>query len=324
MGKRNRHRHAQQQTPSTSDLLAAATGGADEVTNDAVPAEEQPTTPEPTGEETEPTTPPEAPAEQTAEAPAPAPEEQPKEEETQPLPEPVLGPEIADAPPPPPEPPKPQENSNAPQSRQAEPTTPKTVVVAEQPVASTPTEERKPLIMSSDLLPKGNPLVRRREAAGVAQHTAEGRRLIAKFDEYEQMCAIKTDDPKECARRIKFLSELTNLACSAMNEKSDSITTDLIKIAFDRFLTGWGTIYNEANLFKRDYALNNPAQIDKVNAFWVAIIQLIEAAKYQRRISFDPKALANVLKNDSVVRVIVRMRDTLVEKFGIDASDKQF
>jgi len=323
MGKRNRHRHAQQQTPSTSDLLAAATGGADEVTNDGVPAEEQSTTPEPTGEEAEPTTPSEAPAEQTAEAPAPAPEEQPKEEETQPPPEPVLGPEIADAPPPPPEPPKPQENSNAPQSRQAEPTTPKTVVVAEQPVASTPTE-RKPLIMSSDLLPKGNPLVRRREAAGVAQHTAEGRRLIAKFDEYEQMCAIKTDDPKECARRIKFLSELTNLACSAMNEKSDSITTDLIKIAFDRFLTGWGTIYNEANLFKRDYALNNPAQIDKVNAFWVAIIQLIEAAKYQRRISFDPKALANVLKNDSVVRVIVRMRDTLVEKFGIDASDKQF
>ena len=321
MGKRNRHRHAQQQTPSTSDLLAAATGGADEVTNDAAPAEEQPTTPEPTGEETEPTTPSEAPAEQTAEAPAPAPEEQP-EEETQPPPEPVLGPEIADAPPPP-EPPKPQENNNAPQSRQAEPTTPKTVVVAEQPVASTQTE-RKPLIMSSDLLPKGNPLVRRREAAGVAQHTAEGRRLIAKFDEYEQMCAIKTDDPKECARRIKFLSELTNLACSAMNEKSDSITTDLIKIAFDRFLTGWGTIYNEANLFKRDYALNNPAQIDKVNAFWVAIIQLIEAAKYQRRISFDPKALANVLKNDSVVRVIVRMRDTLVEKFGIDASDKQF
>lgn len=296
------------------DLLKAAEAAlvAEETTSPAAevqePVVEQPAVQEAAQEVAAPSEPvaPETPvATETQEAPAEAeqPVEQPKEEDDS-----IPQPSIPDAPapeekkdvPPPPPPPKPEP------------------VVQEPPVNIQTTRK---IVMSSDLLPKPkNPIQARREAPNRLPPGAV--RLAQLFDEYEHMLAVKSDDAKECERRVMKLYELMNTACSVVNIKSEPATNAMIKIVFDRLMKGWGKYYTEKTMFKRDYMLNNPTQIDRFNAFWVAMIQLVQAATEGTRVSFDPRALMHVIKNETVTKVIVRFRDAIVERNEIEASNK--
>lgn len=177
-----------------------------------------------------------------------------------------------------------------------------------------PPKNRK-IVMSSELLqPTGNVFQRRAAARAASTHTPQGFRLIELFDEYEKMMLEKTKDPRILKRRILKLQEVMNAACAITNEKGMAVTQDLIRIVFDRLMEKWGTVYSEATIFSCDYKLENPAAIDKLNAFWVTMIQLVEGATYGRRITFDPKAFSDVVKNANVTAVVTRMRDSIVSR----------
>lgn len=244
--------------------------------------------------------------------------EQPAESEQAEAPE-VPQPDIPDAPA---SAPDVQENAQPKEPEQpkvAEPP-PKVTVVQEQPVDITKTQTRK-VVMSSDLLPKPrNPIAARRESPVKLPPGAV--RLNQLFDEYEGMLAVKSDEARECERRVKKLYELMNAACSVVNIRSEPATNAMIKIVFDSLMKGWGKFYSEKTMFKRDYTLNNTSQIDRFNAFWVAMIQLVQAATECTRVSFDPRALMDVIKNETVTKVIVRFRDAIVERNDIQASNK--
>lgn len=171
------------------------------------------------------------------------------------------------------------------------------------------------MIMSSELLSSGKGiLARRRMAAMRGPQTQQGVRLAALFDEYEAMMRIKTDDIAALKKRIVKLQEIMNAACAIKNEKSIRVTEDLIRVVFDRFTLGWGTLYSEATIFKRDYRLNNPGAIDKLNAFWTAMIQLVEASTEGEKIRFDSNALALVIDNKNVMTVIRRLRESIEQR----------
>lgn len=177
-----------------------------------------------------------------------------------------------------------------------------------------PPKNRK-IVMSSELLqPTGNVFQRRAAARAASTHTPQGFRLIELFDEYEKMMLEKTKDPRILKRRILKLQEVMNAACAITNEKGMAVTQDLIRIVFDRLMEKWGTVYSESTIFSCDYKLENPAAIDKLNAFWVTMIQLVEGATYGRRITFDPKAFSDVVKNANVTAVVTRMRDSIVSR----------
>lgn len=152
--------------------------------------------------------------------------------------------------------------------------------------------------------------------AGVpAKHTAVGDRLVKFLDEYDEMVKVPSNDKLECKRRVMKLFQALQIACPTA-EMHQVTANDVTRIVFDRFMKNWGTLYTDGNIFRLDYSLpGGGAAIDKLNMYFTAILELVHAARDpKKRITFDNARLGSVLKNNSILNAITRMRDGITRR----------
>lgn len=192
------------------------------------------------------------------------------------------------------------------------------VKVAE-PVKPTPavvTPVAKPVATkASDVLPKPGGLIRRRMNTN-GRHTPEGVRLIKMLEDWRTEMTSGREDRAALMNRMNMLKNIVNTACPS-TPKPDNVGADLVRIVFDEFMANYGKAYDDSTIFRLDYKLGEPAQIDKINMFISAITQLVDAASGRtENIVFDSGRLGLVLKNRSVVAAIVRLREGIERRIS--------
>jgi hypothetical protein len=86
---------------------------------------------------------------------------------------------------------------------------------------------------------------------------------------------------------------------------------------FDEFMNNWGTIYTDSNVFLLGNTLKGTAyELDKLVIFVEAFVQMVEGASEHKKILFDDVRLRKVLKNDTVVTAMCRIRDNINTRNG--------
>ena len=236
----------------------------------------------------------------------------------------------------------------APEEQQAQPEQPTEVsdkVVAEAPASEPPKEEEpKPVvtitpqesvtpvtkpprpskenkIMSADLLkPKTDPknvFQTRRAANSVAtKHTAVGNRLITLLAEYRKRMLVPSNDRNENMQRIRMLQNIVNVACPQIALDMQT-ATDVSRIMFDEFMSGWGTAYDDTTIFRLGNTLKGTAyEFDKMVMFIEAFVQMVEGAIERKKILFDDARLQKVLRNNNVATAMCRIRDNINTRNG--------
>ena len=143
-------------------------------------------------------------------------------------------------------------------------------------------------------------------------HTAAGRALIRKFNEYAALCKscrknVQADVTK-CAHK---LYEIVLECCPRQGNRNAAYYRELIMIVFKRMSQGYGTLFTDAKLFRADYNLPTPTDSMKFDAFWSAMYQLVEASKTGSKITFNSKTLGQILKSPSAMAVINQLRARL-------------
>lgn len=143
-------------------------------------------------------------------------------------------------------------------------------------------------------------------------HTAAGRALIRKFNEYAALCKscrknVQADVTK-CAHK---LYEIVLECCPRQGNRNAAYYRELIMIVFKRMSQGYGTLFTDAKLFRADYNLPTPTDSMKFDAFWSAMYQLVEASKTGSKITFNSKTLGQILKSPSAMAVINQLRSRL-------------
>ena len=132
--------------------------------------------------------------------------------------------------------------------------------------------------------------------------------LIKMLDMYKDMCKVRTMDPAKLRERMRVLFSIIRLV--APNSSSTSVkysTRELVETLFNRMVEGSGTIFSDGYLFRLTYAL--PAQdAVKFEAFYSALLQLVNAKLRGAKITFSMDVLRDVLKNESVMAAIRSIR----------------
>ena len=185
----------------------------------------------------------------------------------------------------------------------AEPAVPET-----QPAQPT---ERKPKVMAEDIYPTQTALDRRLHGKRPTIHTARGNKLIKLFGEYRMMMEQKLKgqyDKASMRDRAAKLLEIFNTACPRITIDQKT-AADLVRITFDAINDGWGTVYSDSTLFRMDYSLPTPGDIDRVDMFFTAIIQMVEGVAQSRTVMFDRTRLQQVINNEAIVSAMCQMRD---------------
>lgn len=204
---------------------------------------------------------------------------------------------------------------DAPQPAQPKVEPPKPVAPA-QPAAvvNPPIKKGNAGVTAEDVYPSVSPTFKKLVNIPSREHTPAGRRLKQMFDEYKAMMAVPTNDKMELKKRVMKLYQVMSIGCPA--SLSDAIVAqDLVRVAFDCLVEGWGTVYKDSNMFCLDYTLpGGPAAIDKLNMYWQAMIQLVEGAVEQERIMFDVDRLGIVIKNPIVTSAIAKMKANILER----------
>lgn len=148
------------------------------------------------------------------------------------------------------------------------------------------------------------------------KHSIVGNRLLKVIDEYRTRMSTPSRDREELARRIRKLQEVVNTACP-MQALDLQTATDVVRIMFDEFMNNWGTIYTDSNVFLLGNTLKGTAyELDKLVIFVEAFVQMVEGASERKKILFDDVRLRKVLKNDTVVTAMCRIRDNINTRNG--------
>ena len=171
--------------------------------------------------------------------------------------------------------------------------------------------ERKPKVMAEDIYPTQTALDRRLHGKRPTIHTARGNKLIKLFGEYRTMMERKLKgqyDKASMRERAAKLLEIFNTACPRITIDQKT-AADLVRITFDAINDGWGTVYSDSNLFRMDYSLPTPGDIDRVDMFFTAIIQMVEGVAQSRTVMFDRTRLQQVINNEAIVSAMCQMRD---------------
>ena len=215
----------------------------------------------------------------------------------------------------------------------AEPEAP-TVPAGQEPVQPTTIEPKEPAappqpavakekLMSEDIIkksaPQGNAFARRRAAAAASiHHTPTGLKVQKMFEAYNARMATKSNDREENMARIRMLQQILNAACP--NLQLDLQTaTDVVRVVFDNFMKGWGTLYNDRNIFRMGDTLKGSAyDLDKLTLFFEAFVQMVEGAQDKKKVLFDDARIGKVLRNPNIVIAMGRIRDNIntVNGFG--------
>ena len=145
-------------------------------------------------------------------------------------------------------------------------------------------------------------------------HTPAGLKLLNLFEEYKGKMSIKTNNRDELRDRIMILHRIVQTACPR-KLTNRQVGADLIGILFDQLVSNWGTLFTDSNMFRLDYSLpGGPADIDKLNIFIEAMIQLVEAATGETdRIAFINERLQQVIDSEAIMIAIQNLR-TGIEK----------
>lgn len=145
-------------------------------------------------------------------------------------------------------------------------------------------------------------------------HTPAGLKLLNLFEEYKGKMSIKTNNRDELRDRIMILHRIVQTACPR-KLTNRQVGADLIGILFDQLVSNWGTLFTDSNMFRLDYSLpGGPADIDKLNIFIEAMIQLVEAATGETdHIAFINERLQQVIDSEAIMIAIQNLR-TGIEK----------
>ena len=218
-----------------------------------------------------------------------------------------------------PEAPVEPEPTVAPAAPAAPEPTKQTTIEPKEPVVQQPTVAKEKL-MSEDLIKQSAPnnsIARRRAAAAAsARHTPTGLKVQKMFETYNARMKIKSNDREENMARIRMLQQILNAACP--NLQLDLQTaTDVVRVVFDNFMSGWGTIYNDKNIFRLGDTLKGSAyDLDKLTLFFEAFVQMIEGVQDKKKILFDDARLGKVLRNPNIVIAMSRIRDNINARNG--------
>lgn len=143
-------------------------------------------------------------------------------------------------------------------------------------------------------------------------HTAAGRALIRKFNEYAALCkSCRKDVQADVTKCAHKLYEIVLECCPRQGNRNAAYYRELIMIVFKRMCQGYGTLFTDAKLFRADYNLPSPTDSMKFDAFWSAMYQLVEASKTGSKITFNSKTLGQILKSPSAMAVINQLRSRL-------------
>lgn len=129
-------------------------------------------------------------------------------------------------------------------------------------------------------------------------HSVIGIKVITMFNEYEEMRrTFDLSNPvyrNKCARK---LYDIMTICCPHRNGANAQSMSELANIVFTRFCNGIGTLYTDKSLLAGDYNLPTPSEAIKFDAFYGAMYQLAECAKFGTRITFNVKSLETLLQS---------------------------
>ncbi len=153
-------------------------------------------------------------------------------------------------------------------------------------------------------------------------HSVIGIKVITMFNEYEEMRrTFDLSNPvyrNKCARK---LYDIMTICCPHRNGANAQSMSELANIVFTRFCNGIGTLYTDKSLLAGDYNLPTPAEAIKFDAFYGAMYQLAECAKFGTRITFNVKSLETLLQSTGASLAIRDIKARLDAKMAQRAQE---
>lgn len=138
--------------------------------------------------------------------------------------------------------------------------------------------------------------------------------LTKLLDMYAEQCKVHTMDRQKLQERMRVLFSIVRLV--APNSSSRSIkysTRELVNLLYSRMVEGSGNIFSDSYIFRLTYTLP-PSDAVRFEAFYTALLQLVNARLRGTKISFNMDVLREVLKNESVMTAIRDIRNRLENK----------
>jgi len=153
-------------------------------------------------------------------------------------------------------------------------------------------------------------------------HSVIGIKVITMFNEYEEMRrTFDLSNPvyrNKCARK---LYDIMTICCPHRNGANAQSMSELANIVFTRFCNGIGTLYTDKSLLAGDYNLPTPSEAIKFDAFYGAMYQLAECAKFGTRITFNVKSLETLLQSTGASLAIRDIKARLDAKMAQRAQE---
>ena len=132
--------------------------------------------------------------------------------------------------------------------------------------------------------------------------------LTKMLDMYRDMCKVRTMDPAKLRERMRVLFSIVRLVAPSSSSTSIKYSTrELVETLFNRMVEGSGTIFSDGYIFRLTYSLP-PQDAVKFEAFYSALLQLVNARLRGAKITFNMDVLRDVLKNESVMAAIRSIR----------------
>ena len=181
--------------------------------------------------------------------------------------------------------------------------------------------QSKGKIMSAEIMkPKTDPknvFQTRRAANSVAgNHTTLGKRVLGLLKDYHARMAVPSNDRQENMIRIRMLQNIVTVACP-QTPLDLQTATDVVRIMFDEFMDGWGTVYSDNTIFRLGDTLKGTAyEFDKLVMFIEAFVQMVEGIREKKKVLFDDLRLQKVLRNNNVAISMCRIRDNINTRNG--------
>lgn len=189
--------------------------------------------------------------------------------------------------------------------------------VAEEATAAPAEETKLDLGTPAQITEPAAPAPAPKVAAAPAPAQPKSREymeLTKLLDMYAEQCKVHTMDRQKLQERMRVLFSIVRLV--APNSSSRSIkysTRELVNLLYSRMVEGSGNIFSDSYIFRLTYTLP-PSDAVRFEAFYTALLQLVNARLRGTKISFNMDVLREVLKNESVMTAIRDIRNRLENK----------
>ena len=207
--------------------------------------------------------------------------------------------------------------AEAPAMEVEEASVPAAELVAEEATAAPVEETKLDLGTPAQIAEPAAPAPAPKVAAAPAPAQPKSREymeLTKLLDMYAEQCKVRTMDRQKLQERMRVLFSIVRLV--APNSSSRSVkysTRELVNLLYSRMVEGSGNIFSDSYIFRLTYTLP-PSDAVRFEAFYTALLQLVNARLRGTKISFNMDVLREVLKNESVMTVIRDIRNRLENK----------